>query len=103
MPCVYDDYGASERKMREDLDEVTRMLCSVCKRIFDDYEWDTPYFTSVDGLEKWYLDHMIRDQRRLDREKPIRERMKKKQEALAKLTDEEKELLGLSTAPKEIE
>lgn len=94
MPC-YDaseeDYrraDASEAKARLDL--ATRVACKALRYLegmgasFPDSE-----------TARWWMEHKEQDTLRIQREQEERKAKKKKKAALAKLTPEERKLLGL--------
>lgn len=107
MPC--HSYEVSDTEIRlskerdqlkNELDTVTRLLCSVLRSIkFGEIVVDTTKdVPNIEGLENWWTEHKKWDELRLIREANQR-REKEKQElinnALKKLTDQEKEALGL--------
>lgn len=77
MPCMTDTTAED----RAALNNVTRMLCALCERS------ETTTIHAVPGLTSWWNLHQANDEKRRKRE--LRER------ALSKLTQEEKEALGL--------
>lgn len=87
MPCRYDPTDAeiaaaaelSKKNQRDVLNTIstlTRMLCRLCEEAFE----------LPSDINDWYKEHLIKDE---DRKKKL------KKDVLAKLTDEEKEALGL--------
>jgi hypothetical protein len=107
MPC-YSYESSEEEAMRNDshnktkqeLDTVTRLLCSVLRSIkFGDVYVDlTKDVKNIEGLSDWWNEHKKWDELRLIREANQRKEQEKQQfikNALAKLTDKEKEALGL--------
>lgn len=88
------------KETKQELDTATRLLCSVLRSIkFGDVYVDlTKDVKNIEGLENWWTEHKKWDELRLIREANQR-REKEKQElinsALKKLTDKEKEALGL--------
>ena len=93
MPCVYDDFGASERERRKELDEVTDMLCQICLRIDEGY--NRIRLSTITGLEAWWGKHKIADEARRKSEAQDKAKATARSKALAKLTAAEKEMLGL--------
>lgn len=94
MPCR-DDF-ADSRDYQENIDElnkVTRMLCSLCKTCQRENCLD---FIKNAGCEEWWNEHQAADNARFERERQEQERKLIKQKALSKLTEEERSLLGLS-------
>jgi hypothetical protein len=84
MPCRTDpDLLAAW--VREDADLATRLLCELCKKLRKLPSGETLISTE---LGAWLLKHAAVDERRI------------RQEALAKLTPEELEVLGLKGGAK---
>jgi hypothetical protein len=85
MPCTYDidpkEEQAAWDKLKRELDETTRMLCALCQ-LCDDVK--LPYMIS--GLKEWWSKHKESDAKRKER---------LRLEALAKLTVDECEALGI--------
>jgi hypothetical protein len=107
MPCHSYEISAVEislskerDQLKQELDTVTRLLCSVLRSVkFGEVYVDlTKDIINIEGLEEWWNEHKKWDELRLIREANHR-REKEKHEliknALAKLTDKEKEALGL--------
>lgn len=96
MPCR-DDYGPCDYTDSQQLDKVTEMLCALCTAI-EQYHPDGPIQQdagAIPGLREWWNEHKRRD----EAEKAKIERKRKaeefKQNALNKLTQEERDALGL--------
>lgn len=98
-PREYNEYSVS--LVLNKLNNVTRMLCGLCNALGlrnDDINSkilnvNSPSehllkknINNIKGLSSWWKEHQIVDEVRLS---------KAKQSALAKLTDDEKEALGL--------
>jgi small-conductance mechanosensitive channel len=89
MPCR-DDYSDQLDliNLRERLDRATRVACELSKLL-----------GSTDNLSQeaisWIAEHYQMDKDRKAREKAARDLQRKRKAALAKLTEEEKELLEL--------
>lgn len=69
MPCSYYTEAESRENERDELDEVTRLLCSVMKLNPYYHGRDDKYYNIltcgfVDGLEEWVKDHTQRDNER---------------------------------------
>lgn len=88
MPCTY--YTPEEErqlaareteKYKAELDKVTRLLCDVCRAFGPDDK--THFFSEVRGLKSWWSKHKKKDANRI------------RKEALAKLTPEERKVLGV--------
>lgn len=90
------DIVARNKRQQEKIDNLTRMLCSLCSTI--GYHvgshpseaivvgCNVLQIEKIPGLRKWWTEHQEFDKQRL---------AKAKQSALAKLTDDEKEALGV--------
>jgi len=92
MPCSSAGYGPSfEDQVRKELENVEDMLADV--------DWKEQGITIEQAqewwLQEWWLDHQKRDRDRKRREIIAAEKAAKKQAALAKLSDEDKKILGL--------
>jgi uncharacterized protein YdcH (DUF465 family) len=93
------------------------MLCGLCGRIdltveclekgedspFIDFGYDGPYPEEIKQLidndlelQKWWENHKEVDRRRAEGERKLAEREQKRKDAMKKLSDEERELLGLN-------
>ena len=80
MPC-YDsrndrDYIVRDvsREYKRDIDKLTRMLCSLCKRLTQN--GDTNYLMMNQELRQWWEEHQIQDRRRLAREAEEKRRVR---------------------------
>ena len=107
MPCRYDPSEQELKEMREQetkrlvapyikkLDELTRLLCKVCSSLDENSEVFWRLDDSPTEVGRWWLKHqkLDNDRKKIEDEK---KRLKKvEKDALAKLTKEEKEVLGL--------
>lgn len=95
MPCTYTGSIEGDRALAssERLTEVTEMLCRTLTRFEGilNTELNSPLAGVLDDdIVKWWEEHKVIDARRRKRE---REELRAK--ALAKLTAEERQLLGL--------
>ena len=106
MPCRdhWDEQESSDRAI-QDLqkrnDELAQMLCKLCSHVeyIREYPREIPKidpFHTIKGLGKWWADHQIADRKHREREDERKRKQRIKQQALAKLTNEERLLLGLS-------
>ena len=78
-----------EKEIKNKIDSLTRMLCNACKILtYHDVEITHPDITNkeLDELANWNVNHKKWDKERL---------AAAKKNALAKLSDEEREALGL--------
>lgn len=83
MPCKVDTTEMDRKELRElraELDNVTRMLCELCQC------YGGAVTGRIDGLSEWLDKHAAADAKRMERVRA---------NGLAKLTQEEKEALGL--------
>lgn len=114
MPC-YSYEPSEEEAMRNDahnknkqeLDTVTRLLCSTLRQIENNKSQnlnditatDLPSeFLKIEGLSDWWTEHKKWDELRLIREENKRKELERQElikKALKKLSDKEKEALGL--------
>jgi predicted RNA-binding protein Jag len=91
MPCQDDGqgeyYARKERQATQvRLDRVTEMLCRLCSQNADRLPGD---------INEWFRKHQEADRKRLAAELAAEVAAQKKAAALAKLTPEEKRMLGL--------
>ena len=94
MPCAdgrdyRDDYSA----VRDELDKVTELLCGLCGRL--EFKNQQGFIGSDRQLEKWWREHQRMDRERIAREQEKERKEQLKQNALNKLTKEERALLGI--------
>lgn len=104
MPCQsYDDSwdnGSNERKIRElkkQADMLARIACKALTELEKNSVEDL-LLLKDDEVRTWWSKHKEDDAREQARLMEIERRARVREEALARLSDEEKELLGL--APK---
>ncbi len=92
MPCRYDsdDYA---RDTRAELDKLTRLLCEACTIGAPNSGKSAADYS--DELKNWWAKHQKWDEHRREQEQEQLRRKKLYAKALSKLTDEEKELLGI--------
>ena len=108
MPCSDGGWEPSGRveyrdnpEVKKRLDRATRLLCSLCKVMSHD---EMTHQTSE--LQVWWAKHQVEDRKRdaaqakEDRHKKIaaakkREKTKQRKAGLAKLSDKERQALGL--------
>lgn len=98
MPCTYDgppSYGPSYKK---ELDEVTELLCELCQHLEGTpstrFGNNFKRFSTI-ALREWWEKHKKMDAERLERERREAAEKKAKENALNKLTPEERKLLGI--------
>ena len=93
MPCRNgneENYLAIEAKAKAELDLATRVACKAMRCL---EELGAAFPDSETAL--WWIEHKEQDRLRLQREQEKRQAKMKKKAALAKLTPEERKLLGL--------
>ena len=108
MPCSdYNDYqpyrGESlswieAETNRQRLDNVTRVLCETIAYLAENYSESTmltKLMNNVGGLHAWYIEHQERDRRRKEHEAEAERLRAIRNEAVAKLTPEERKVLGV--------
>ena len=95
MPCT-SDFGErscieyrDNPEMKKELDNITRMLCSLCKKS------STLDIRKIIGLDKWWEKHQEHDRKKELEKERIRIKRVNKAKALNKLTFKERKLLGL--------
>lgn len=84
MPCRVDTTEMDRKELRElraELDNVTRMLCELYSQTLG-----LSRHSVIEGLAEWWAEHQDADARRIERARA---------NGLAKLTQEEREALGL--------
>lgn len=92
MPCSSGE-GPNYYEDTSKIDHLTNMLCGLCTRIENT---DSGYLLEDDeSLMKWWDQHKKEDNERKALEESLAKRQKLKEEALSKLTKEEREALGL--------
>jgi hypothetical protein len=104
MPCNsdYPRENLEEKRLREELDKVTRYLCAVLTDLEDEVqdgnnEIDPRAFLQSlsPDLRIWWKKHKKWDAKRRAQEAEEKRKKELRKAALAKLTDEERVLLGL--------
>lgn len=100
MPCVSDGYYPSfEDQVRKELNLVRAIACGLLKlddsiETLSEVDWKEQGIT-LDQAQEWWLDHQQRDRARKRQELLAAEKQAKKDAALAKLTDEDRKILGI--------
>ena len=96
MPCRDGGppLGESHSELQQaKIDKLTRMLCTLCKRL-EDHEEGNHIYDSHE-LDVWWAEHKEQDRIREQRESQERAEERFKKEAVAKLSPEERKVLGL--------
>ncbi|MDO8495977.1 MAG: hypothetical protein Q7S43_00800 [bacterium] len=104
---IRDNYEATEKALRQKLDSVTQLLCSLCGHLEETSQVSILETIDNGKLTKWWENHKKADaKRRADQiEKQERDALRKQEEqrvkdvrdkVLKKLTPEEKRILGVN-------
>jgi len=91
MPCRCDDYGDSHGEAKELLDKVTRAACDM-RTILRRHGLE--YQLTLETCN-WIAKHDAEDEARIAKEEAVGERMAARVGALAKLTMDDRRVLGL--------
>lgn len=90
MPCRDWDYVQRERDLRSDkIDKLTRMLCWLCGKTYPST------LRQNQELRQWWADHQEKDRIRREAERKEASHRRLRLKALARLTNEERDALGL--------
>jgi len=106
MPCMsYDnqwDSGSDQRKIKElkkQCDMLARIACKALTEL-EKNEVEDLLLLQDDEVRNWWTAHKEADRKEQARLAEAERKQRIKQEALARLSDEEKELLGLAQPKK---
>ena len=102
MPCrdYESDDGYSQREeYKKQCDKLARIACKAMEQLEKSGRADF-ILIEDDELREWWSQHKEADRKEKARLAEIERKKKVKEEALAKLSDEEKQLLGLPTGKK---
>lgn len=103
MPCFYEESEYEKQERKKQQGRIKASLCGVLTaaeslgmywEILDRFDYEEAGVTR-EWLENWWGQHKIADARRRREEQAQLERVRKAEEALSKLTPEEREVLGL--------
>ena len=102
MPCrdyYSDDYvnsrsDANEKRLKAQADKLARIACKTLQALEDMGKEDF-ILLKDDEVREWWQQHKEADRRAREAEELKQRRKEAKARAMAKLTDEEKVLLGL--------
>lgn len=108
MPCQsydsrWDDYDSDRDKIRElkkQADMLARIACKALQEL-EDNKISEVLLLKDDEVREWWAKHKEADRKERERVAELERRERVKKEALARLSAEEKELLGLAK-PKRI-
>jgi hypothetical protein len=104
MPCRdyqsdSQDYYDSYQKMKKQCDKLARIACKSLQELEDNSVIDV-LLLKDDEVREWWIAHQEADRKEKARVAEIERREQLKADALSRLTDEEKEVLGLAKAKK---
>ena len=102
MPCrdYESDAGYSQREdYKKQCDKLARIACKAMEQLERSGRADF-ILIEDDELREWWAQHKEADRKERARLAEIERKKKVKEEALAKLSDEEKELLGIHVPKK---
>lgn len=105
MPCQsydsrWDDYDSNSDKIRElkkQADMLARIACKALQEL-EDNKISEVLLLKDDEVREWWAKHKEADRKAREAKAEQRRRAQVKKAALSKLSDEEKELLGLDKA-----
>lgn len=104
MPCRdYEsdswDYSSEARKLKKQADKLARIACKAMEAL-EELEQEDFLLLKDDEVREWWNAHKEADRKEKARVAEQQRREAVKQEALNRLSQEEKELLGLAPAKK---
>jgi hypothetical protein len=91
MPCRTDDYD-TYGELKKEADKIADLLCTLC---YDIETLNMVGYKFPKKVKVWWDDHKVADEKRRKLEEESRKVAEIKQEALAKLSIEERKALGL--------
>lgn len=101
MPCMsYDTnwaHGSSDsdvRRLKKEADKLARIACAAMTELVKHGKADFLVLQN-DELREWWEAHQEADRKEREREARAQKRKEIREQALARLTEEEKEALGL--------
>ena len=96
MPCRCDEMETSDQ-YRQEADKMAAMLCSLCEML--EQQTDTAHLSRLEtwpaSVRKWWADHKKKDAERVAQEEAAERKQMLKRMALSKLTQEERDALGV--------
>lgn len=104
MPCRdYEsdswDHSSENRKLKQQADKLARIACKAMQAL-EELEQEDFLLLKDDEVREWWTAHKEADRKERARVAELQRREAVKQEALNKLSAEEKELLGLAPTKK---
>lgn len=94
---AHDSNDADVRRLKKEADKLARIACAAMDELIKHGKADFLVLKN-DELREWWEQHQEDDRKERERRAEIERRKRIKEEALARLSDEEKELLGLAPA-----
>ena len=92
MPCRCDGYPSTTDVQKQEINDLTEMLCTLCGRLEDAGVLDT---FANEHTQAWFQNHQEMDRLRMERERLAKKREADRQRGLKKLTAAERKALGL--------
>ena len=106
MPCqsydtnwAHDSNNAEVKKLKKEADRLARFACAAMEELIKHGKADFLILKNEE-LREWWEKHLEDDRKAREAEERKQRRIQIKKEALDKLTDEEKEVLGLNNPKK---
>jgi sugar-specific transcriptional regulator TrmB len=96
---AHDSNDSDVRRLKKEADKLARIACAAMEELIKHGKADFLVLKN-DELREWWGQHQEDDRKERERQAEINRRKRIKEEALARLSDEEKELLGLAPAKK---
>jgi hypothetical protein len=93
MPC-HDDRNSYDYSERERADKMTRIACRVMTAL-EELGKEDFLLLKDDEIRQWWAEHKEFDRLRRAHEEETQRLIKEKAEAMSKLTEEQKRILGL--------
>lgn len=104
MPCYVESDPEEEKRHIQEVNQLSACLCSALKymqgramlsEFFEYIDEEECNFSAASFLREWWKKHLRQDEIRKQKEVEMKKEEKIKRDALNKLSDEEKKLLGL--------
>ncbi len=89
MPCEYYTPGERVSMLHSEVTDLTAMLCAALARL-EEMQGSVPV-----NCDAWWKKHQVEDEKRRAAEQRCRDESLERTRALSKLTDAEREVLGL--------
>lgn len=102
MPCMsyetnwaHSSSDSDVRRLKKEADKLARIACKAMEELIKHGKADF-LVLGDDEVREWWIAHQEADRKEREREARAQKRKEIKEQALARLTEEEKEVLGLS-------